>query len=181
MLGCHNGTMYRASSLPPEFMAPRFASMNGVDLSQLSQAIGDSELLYPGDLVAVTMSTGLETVEPIKWKGRLAEDGSANVPLVGPVILAGLTLTDAEQAVRNTSIQRGTFVNPNVTVQIELRRSHTVTVVGAVEKPGTYLIPASGSHVLAAISMAQGLRADADTIIEIRHPPLPNAMAMNQL
>jgi polysaccharide export outer membrane protein len=169
-VGCHSGAMYYASSLPPEFMAPRFASLNGVDLSLLSHGLPDSELLYPGDLIAVTVSTGLETIEPVKWKGRLAEDGSATIPLVGPVRLAGLTLTDAEQIVRNESIQRGKFVNPNVTVQIETRRSYTVTVVGAVEKPGTFQIPATGCNVLAAISRAEGLTKEADTVIEIRHP-----------
>jgi polysaccharide export outer membrane protein len=45
-----------------------------------------------------------------------------------------------------------------------------VTVVGAVNKPGTYQIPVSSSHVLAAISKAEGMTEDADTIIEIRHP-----------
>jgi polysaccharide export outer membrane protein len=175
-LGCHHGALYHATSLPPEFIAPRFASLNGVDLSHLSQSLADSELLYPGDLVAVTMSTGLETIEPIKWKGRLAEDGSANIPLVGNVMLAGMSLTDAELSVRNASIERGKFINPNVTVQIESRRSYTVTVVGAVKKPGPYQIPATNCHVLAAISMAEGLTPEADTVIEIRHPPI-NAMA----
>src|SRR6187549_2029067 len=100
-VGCHNGPLYQAKSLPPEFIAPHFASLRGVDLSQLSHSLPDSDLLYSGDLIAVTMTTGLETIEPIKWKGRLAEDGTANIPLVGPVTLAGLTLTDAELTVRN--------------------------------------------------------------------------------
>lgn len=176
--GCHN-SMYQSSSLPPEFQAPRFASLNGVDLSRLSHSLADSELLYPGDLVSVTLSTGLETVEPIAWKGRLAEDGSANIPLVGPVMLAGLTLTDAELAVRNESIQRGKFINPNVTVQIDTRRSYTVTVVGAVQEPGTYKIPVTSCHVLAALSQAKGLTQDADTVIEIRHPPMNPSLAGN--
>ena len=176
--GCHTGALYNASSLPAEFVAPRFASMNNVDLSKLSQSIADSELLYPGDLVAVTVSTGLETHEPITYKGRLAEDGNVTIPLVGPVRLSGLTQTDAEWAVRNESIQRGIFVNPNVTVQIEARRSYIVTVVGAVEKPGTYQIPVTSSHVLFAISKAEGLTKEADTVIEIRHPPITAATAM---
>jgi len=170
--GCHSGPIYRAASLPAELVAPRFGNMHTVDLSRFSQSFGDTEMLYPGDVVAITLSTGLETEEPITWKGRIAEDGTANVPLVGPVQLAGARLPQAEQIVRSESIQRGKFVNPNVTMQVHARRSNTVTVVGAVKKPGTFEIPASNSHVLAAISKAEGLTDDADTLIEIRHPPL---------
>jgi polysaccharide export outer membrane protein len=171
--GCHNGPIYRATALPPEFGAPRLPNMHAVDLSRFSQSLSDSELLYPGDVISVSISTGLETATPIKWDGRIAEDGMATIPLVGPVQLAGLTLPQAEHTVRYESVQRGKFINPNVTIRIETRRSNTVTVVGAVNKPGTYQIPVSSSHVLAAISKAEGLTKDADTTIEIRHPPLP--------
>lgn len=176
--GCHNGVIYRAASLPPEFMAPHFASLHGVDLSQLSQSLSDSELLYPGDIVAITISTGLETEDPVKQKGRIAEDGTAMVPLVGPVLLAGLTLPQAEETVRMESIRRGKFINPTVTLQIDTRRAHSITVMGAVKKPGPYQIPASNSNVLTAIATAEGLTEDADTIIEVRHPPVPAAMVM---
>jgi protein involved in polysaccharide export with SLBB domain len=119
--GCHGGPIYHAASLPPEFAAPRFGSMRSIDLSRFSQSRGDSELLYPGDIVTITLSTGLETEEPIKWKGRIADDGSANVPLVGPVQLAGVRLPQAEQIVRMESVQRGKFINPNVTVEVHDR------------------------------------------------------------
>jgi polysaccharide export outer membrane protein len=180
--GCHGGPIYRATSLPQEFAAPRFGSMQNVDLSRFSRSMGDNDLLYPGDIVAITLSTGLETEEPITWKGRIADDGTANVPLVGPVQLAGARLPQAEQMVRFESIQRGKFVNPNVTVRVEARRSNRVTVVGAVKKPGTYEVPANSSHFVAAISQAEGLTEDADTIIEIKHPPLPaQAIAQNTI
>jgi polysaccharide export outer membrane protein len=178
--GCRSGAIYHAASLPPEFIAPRFGNMQSVDLSRFSQSYADSEMLYPGDIVAITLTTGLETEEPVTWKGRIAEDGTANVPLVGPVQLAGARLPHAEQMVRMESIQRGKFVNPNVTIQVHARRSHAVTVVGAVKKPGTFEIPASSSHVLAAISKAEGLAEDADTMIEIRHPPVPGGTSFAQ-
>lgn len=170
--GCRSGSIYQAGALPPEFSAPHFANMQTIDLSRLAQSVADTDLLYPGDVVTISVTTGLETTEPIRWKGRIADDGTANVPLVGPVPIAGLRLPHAEDTIRVESIRRGKFINPNVTILIENRRSNSVTVVGAVEEPGVYQLPVGNSNVIAAITKAKGLTKDADTTIEIRHPPL---------
>lgn len=168
--------VYRPDALPPELAPPPLTGLSTVDLSRLAMAVGDSEMIYPGDVVAVTISTGLETEKPAEWTGRIAEDGLVNIPLVGPVPLAGLKLPQAEFLIHQESVQRGKFVNPTVTVVIATRRSNNVTVVGEVEKPGTYQLPASNSNVLAAITAAEGMTKDADTVIEVRHSA-PDPMA----
>lgn len=168
LTGCGRGVVYHPSTLPQEFIAPPVAAQNRIDLSRLAQAIGDSEVLYAGDVVGITVATGLETERPLEWKGRIAEDGSVNIPLVGLVPIAGLKLPFAEQIIKDTSIQRGLYVNPNVTLAIVARRSNTVTVVGEVSKPGSYQVPVTNSTVLAAITAAEGLTKDADNIIEVR-------------
>jgi polysaccharide export outer membrane protein len=103
------------------------------------------------------------------------ENGYVIMPPVGAVRVAGLAFNQAEQVIRVESIRRGQFVDPNVSLILDSRRSNRVTVVGAVEKPGTYELPAFGSDVLAAIVSAQGLSEDAGTIIEVRHPPSVSA------
>jgi len=145
--------------------------MQRVDLSGLARSQSDSNVLFPGDLVKITIATGLESETPPEWRGRIADDGSVTVPLVGPVRVAGLEIPHAEKLIREASIQRGKFVDPNVSVIVEEPRSHRVTVVGAVEKPGTYKLPASASDVLSAIVAAEGLAKEAGTIVEVRHPP----------
>ena len=178
--GCNRGTMYHPSSLPQEFAAPQLSSANKVDLSRMAQSLGDTEMLYPGDVVSITVSTGLEVEKPTEWKARIAEDGTINIPLIGSVPIAGLKLPYAEQLIHDESINRGKFVNPNVTVLIVARRSNTVTVVGEVTEPGTYQLPASNSSVLSAITAAKGLTKDADSIIEVRHPAAGAEMASAQ-
>lgn len=167
--GCNRGIVYHPASLPAEFLAPSTIGLNRVDLSRMAQSLGDSEMLYPGDVVAVTISTGLEKERPTEWKGRIAEDGTVNIPLVGLVPIAGLKLSYAEQIIHDESVSRGKFVNPNVTLLIAARRSNNVTVVGEVVKPGTYQLPASNSNVLAAITAAEGMTTEADTFVEVRH------------
>ncbi len=174
-LGCQaKGRMYRAAMLPRELMPVPQQGLRNVDLSRLATSGPPSELLHPGDLVQVTIVTGLETDEPVNWRLRLADDGTVNIPLLGPVRIGGLVPTQAEQVVHDESISRGKFVNPNVSVIMLARRSHRVTVVGAVSKPGTYDLPAHNSNVLAAIVAAEGLTEDAGTMLEIGHPAAPN-------
>lgn len=167
--GCNRGMVYKPSTLPPEFLAPQLSNMNRVNLSRMAQSLGDSEMLYPGDVVALTVSTGLETEKPNEWKGRIAEDGTLNIPLIGVVPIGGLRLPFAEQLIHDEGVNRGKFVNPNVTLLIVARRSNNVTVVGEVTKPGRYPLPVTNSNVLAAITAAEGMTKDADTIIEIQH------------
>jgi polysaccharide export outer membrane protein len=152
-------------------MAPRQISISSVDLTRIARSVGDSEVLYSGDVIEVTITTGLEERAPEGWKLRIAENGVVEVPLIGPVQVGGLRLTQIEQVIRDESIRRGKFVNPNVSVLLNERRSNTVTMVGAVEKPGTVELAASQSDLLGALVQAGGLTAEAGTIIEIRHPP----------
>jgi polysaccharide export outer membrane protein len=172
---CRQYALYQAADLPSELIAPRVGNLHNIDLSRLTYATGNSELLYPGDVVAVSIATGLEKEDPPEWKLRIGNDGTVNVPLVGQVAIAQLQLTEAEQTIRNESIRRGTFVDPNVTVVLAERKSYRVTVVGAVEKPGTYDLPAADSDVLAALVTAGGLTEESGTVLEVRHPPQPAA------
>jgi polysaccharide export outer membrane protein len=183
MLGCTRANLYQASSLPPELLAPRYATLQNVDLSRLARTISNSQILYIGDEVEVTIATGLEDKTPPAWKGRVADDGTVNVPLVGVVQIAGLEVAQAEQLIHAESIRRGKYVSPNVTLALTQRRTNKVAVLGAVKEPQTYELPASSSDLLTAIVQAGGLTDKAGTIIEIRHPPglaeVPVAMGSN--
>jgi polysaccharide export outer membrane protein len=170
-VGCRRGVMYQARSLPPELVACRSSSLQNVDLSRLARSVGNSEVLYPGDVVEITIATGADEGAPLIAKVRVDEYGYVIMPPVGAVRVAGLAFNQAEQVMRAESIRRGQFVDPNISFILDSRRSNRVTVVGAVEKPGTYELPAIGSDVLAAIVRAEGLSEDAGTIIEVRHPP----------
>ena len=169
--GCHQAQRFRASNLPAELTAPPLASLRNIDLSGIARSDGNNNRLYAGDLVEITIATGLEVQDPPLWRGRVGEDGAVAVPLVGKVRVAGLESVQAEQRIRDESINRGKFVDPNVTLVRIKQRSNLVTVVGAVEKPGTYELPVTGCDVLSALVMAGGVTDEAGTVVELRHPP----------
>jgi polysaccharide export outer membrane protein len=170
--GCNRGA-YRASNLPSQFHASLVHSAQHVDLSQLSQSSPKSEVVYPGDTLNLSVATGLETRPVAGWLLRVNETGTVNVPLIGDVDIGGMELALAESAVQQAGIERGIYRNPQVTMTIQRRRSNKVTVLGAVNKEGTYELPSNQSDLLAALVAAGGLSEEADTRVEIRNPGLP--------
>jgi polysaccharide biosynthesis/export protein len=178
--GCQ-GKVFQAGKLPAEMLAAHAANPSKVDLSRLGRTAARTEVIYPGDVVEVTIATGLEDKSPESWPLRVADNGEVNVPLVGPIRVVGLLLTDAEQAIRHESIARKVFRDPLVAVLLKDRKSLSVTIVGAVKNPGTYQLPAANNDLLHALTAAGGLTERASTIVEIRSlPDYAGAPAANQ-
>lgn len=161
---------YQAAKLPAHLHPAERVDPQSVDLARLSQATGRSDRVQPGDVLKVAVNTGIEErpVEP--WDLRVDDDGTVDVPLVGPVTVASLKWSEVDQAVRQVSIERGIYRDPKVAVSLEKRDTMRVTVLGAVDKPGLYELPAIGSDLVAALSAAGGLTKDAETVIEIHRP-----------
>lgn len=170
LVGCGATANYQAASLPQQLAAAPTVNAKKIDMTAMAGAVQPSDRLTAGDAVVLTIATGIEQERPPEWTLRVAEDGSLHVPLVGPVPVAGMRLTDAEKLLTSESIRRGVYVSPNVTLRMEQRRANQVTVLGAVNKPQTYELPVGGSDLMTAISMAEGFNENANTIAQIRHP-----------
>ena len=160
---------YRAANLPVEFIAPPTEKVSTDLVSRLADDTASSELIGPGDLLAVTIDSGYGE-EPVKttpvW---VAEDGTANVPSIGGVRLAGLTLRDAGQVIAASGIERGFYVGPYpyVTVEMKRQRTNQVTVIGAVRNPGVKQLPRSSSYLLSALVAGGNLNEKAGPEIQI--------------
>ena len=172
--GCAHSTYY-ASDLPAELQAPPNAVGAAIDLSQFAKPTTANDIVEPGDVLDVSIATGLETRRAAPWELRVDDRGVVMIPIVGAVRIAGMTLTEADQAIYNAAVSRGFYRNPNVAVTRIDRRQSRVIVAGAVKRPGSYDLPASSCDVLSAIVAAGGLDPDADTIVEVRLPATPNA------
>ena len=166
--GCQQGK-YQASALPTNLIAPELVDVSTLDLSKLASG-ASSQRINPGDSLDMTIVTGAEERQPESWLLRVAEDGSLNVPLVGPVQIANYDLQTAQAIVRQASIERGIYVQPTVSISVHDRQTNHITVVGAVNEPAEFDLPVSNSNLLAALSNAGGLSDHADRIIEIRQP-----------
>jgi polysaccharide export outer membrane protein len=166
--GCANAR-YRASQLPVEYIAPSSPNLEKIDLGGLANHSVSLEVIQPGDVLEVTMITDYVKLVTTASPLRVGDDGAIVVPLVGKVGVAGLSAEQAEQTIASESIRRGVFRTPCFTVTMKQCRTNKVTVVGAVNKPGTHDLPRGSSSLLAALVASEGLAKDASADVEIRH------------
>jgi len=121
----------------------------------------------PKDLLEISV---LGVPEIAKLVVRVSELGRITLPLLGEVGVGDLTKFEVEKKLAVLAGEK-VVLNPQVTVHILEYLSRRVSVVGAVEKPGTFELIGRRT-VLAAIAEAGGLSRDAgEEIIIIRQLP----------
>jgi polysaccharide biosynthesis/export protein len=92
---------------------------------------------------------------------RVLADGSLNLPVIGKVQVAGLTIEAAEQAIATR--YQSELRHPRVTLILLEPRSFQVTLAGEVNSPGAYTLEGSQRPTVAqAIQASGGLTHAAD-------------------
>jgi protein involved in polysaccharide export with SLBB domain len=92
---------------------------------------------------------------------RVQPDGSVDFPYVDRLMVAGLEPQQIEDAIKKALVDRKILSDPQVTLVVTQYNSKKVSIVGAVQKPGS--IPWSeGMKLVDAISLSGGLTALAD-------------------
>jgi protein involved in polysaccharide export with SLBB domain len=111
-------------------------------------------ILSPNDQVAVEVFGE----EDLRSNGRLNGEGNLSVPLLGSIHLAGMTLTQAASKLTDL-YGRDYLVNPKVNVMLVGYAKRRFTMLGQVNRPGSYEMPEGSPEsidLLEAIAMAGG-------------------------
>ena len=167
--GCYRPVI-TPKHIPKDLVAPHVTNAKAIDLSRLSGFASTKDFIEIGDVIEVTIIAGVSDQVPLSIPVRISDDGTALIPLLGAIPLAGMRIEQAEQIIRQQAMAGGIYRNPHVTVVLEIKDANKVTVIGAVEKPGTYDLPRSSSNLLTAFVAAGGLTSNASTNIEVRSP-----------
>jgi protein involved in polysaccharide export with SLBB domain len=96
--------------------------------------------------------------DDLRTAARLNADGAVSLPLLGSVQLAGLTLNQTARKLTEL-YGRDYLVNPKVNVMLIAYAKRRFTVLGQVNRPGSYDMPEgspSGIDLLEAIAIAGG-------------------------
>lgn len=115
-------------------------------------------VLTPNDVVHVKVyqEDDLETT------ARIGQDGTISFPLIGVVRLGGKTVEQAGAIIRD-ELRKDYLVNPQVTLIVSEYSKRRFTVLGQVQKPGSFEIPSEETvTLLQAIAMAGGYTRLAD-------------------
>ncbi len=121
-------------------------------------AAPENYILSPNDVVLVKVFE-----EPdLDSQHRISQDGTINFPLIGVVQISGRTVAQAANTLRER-LMKGYLRNPQVRVNVIQYAGRRITVLGQVQRPGSYVLP-SEEHVdlLQAIAMAGGFTRLAD-------------------
>jgi len=93
---------------------------------------------------------------------RVSGDGKAQFPLVGSVSIGGQSIADAVNLLQ-ARYRDGYLVNPQINLTIRAYAKKRFTVLGQVQKPGSYTIEGSEEiTLLQAVGMAGGYTRIAD-------------------
>ena len=114
-------------------------------------------LLSAGDFIEVTVFQE----DDLQSKMRISDRGTITFPLIGVVRIGSMTAEAASQVIR-AALKRY-LVNPQVTLSVTEYSKRRFTVLGQVQKPGSYDMPDRDSlTLLEAIGMAGGYTSIAD-------------------
>ena len=109
-------------------------------------------LLGPNDVIQVKVYQE----DDLETRGRVAQDGSLTLPLIGVITVGGKSVEQAAALIRDL-YGKDYLVNPQISVIILDYAKRNFTVLGQVQKPGSYEIPNEQSiDLLRAIAMAGG-------------------------
>lgn len=115
-------------------------------------------VLAPNDLITVTVFQE----DDLTTKARVGNDGTVSVPLIGSVKIGGKSVDEAGQLIRGR-LAKGYLVNPQVNVAVTEFAKRLVTVLGQVQKGGTFEFPNQGPlDLLQAIGLAGGYAPKAN-------------------
>jgi polysaccharide export outer membrane protein len=105
----------------------------------------------------------------LETKARLDQDGRITMPLLGTLTIGGKTVDQARGMIREL-LDKDYLVNPQVSLTIVEYAKRVFTILGEVQRPGTYEIQGESSlSLLQAIGLAGGytrLSAPSKIIVE---------------
>lgn len=142
-------------------LAAAFFCTGGIqaqDNADVTSGKSPTYVLTPNDMVHVKVyqEDDLETT------ARVGQDGTISFPLIGVVHIGGKTVEQAGAIIRD-ELRKDYLVNPQVTLIVSEYSKRRFTVLGQVQKPGSFEIPSEETvTLLQAIAMAGGYTRLAD-------------------
>lgn len=148
------------SAQPAVAPSPGDSPRGGAELAQ--QEPSADFRIGPEDVLSIDVF-GLDDLDR---KVRVLSDGSISLPLLGTFSIAGLTLSETEQKIERMLRDKQLVKAPEVTIFVEEFVSSTVSVQGAVVKPGVYQL-IGNKTLLDVLGEAGGIDANSGRMIFI--------------
>ena len=130
-----------AQAVAPPPASNSSAAANGGASGSVNDLIDlDAYILGSGDRLEISFLSS--TYANLGGTFELLNDGSTSLPMIGSVVLDGLTVNQANRWL--TSLYRRYLRQPELNLRVAQPRPLQVSVVGQVENPGIYVLSPGG-------------------------------------
>jgi polysaccharide export outer membrane protein len=120
--------------------------------------VPENYILSPSDIILVKVFEDPD----LDSQYRISQDGTINFPLIGLIKVSGQSVAGAASTIRERLL-KGYLRNPQVRVNVIQYAKRYITVLGQVQKPGSYILPdEQHTDLLQAIALAGGFTRLAD-------------------
>ena len=152
--------------------------LQDIDSNPAHEVILNTTTLQPNDILKIEVSTFMpeaalpfnrinlpgfqaaNNLEIMKLDGYLvAANKTINFPVLGVLSVEGKSTADLEVDIKNRLETGGYLLKPSVTVRL---LNAKVTILGEVNKPGTYTFTENNMSVLQALGLASDLTINGD-------------------
>ncbi len=146
--------LFPNSNLPPSnerVIQVQTANLMPIQASHFTPTPSESYRLLPKDVVHIKVFQE----EELETSARVGKGGTIPFPLIGSIIIGGRTIPEATTVLENAL--REYLVHPQVGIRIVEYSKRKFTVLGQVNRPGTYDFPDdSPLSLLEGVGMAGG-------------------------
>ena len=152
--------------------------LQDIDSNSAIEVLSNTTTLQPNDILKIEVSAlileaalpfnklspkgfqGSNDVEIMKLEGYLvAANKTINFPVLGELSVADKSTTDLEVDIKNRLETGGYLLNPSVTVRL---LNAKVTILGEVNRPGTFTFTENNMSLLQALGLAGDLTINGD-------------------
>jgi len=151
-----------------------------LDITKLKKAASPTGIykVVSGDVIEIYMPRVMATVankfsladqDRGKHVTRVYKSGEIIVPLIGRQQVSGKTPEQIEEQLIAAFSPEFLKVSPTVVVSIKKYRAYPVTIIGAVQAPGTYDLRNNELSLIALLTRARGISDKGARLIRITH------------
>jgi polysaccharide export outer membrane protein len=157
----------RAPAAPASSAVPALPPLPSQAGPQVPSSSNGEYRLGPGDVVRITVYGQND----LNMEAELSADGSINFPLVGNLMLGGLSKPEAERTIAERLSSGGFVQRPHVNLLVTQYLSRHISVMGEVNRPGKYSI-SRRVHLTDVLALAGGVSPrGGDMVTVIKKEP----------
>lgn len=152
-----------AQTRAPQARVPQTQTPQAQTQTQAPVVAKTDYVLGAGDVIRVSVFQSPE----LTLETRIPESGVVNYPLLGPVTLGGLTISQAEQRIASGLLSGKFLKQPQVSILVTALRGAQASVLGNAVRPGRYTLELSSTRLSDLMALAGGVAPDGSDILTV--------------